>query len=322
MKTLFRLGYVAMSVNVTNSSPSQTMTLKTFAKLENQEAAIHKLERIALSNLHNCLRLLRHNAASDISFFRLSSRLVPLATHERLKGWDYIGALEEGLHELGDFAERHQMRLDFHPDHFVVLNSPKKDVFVSSLLTLTYHLNLLKGMGLSPVHRCVLHVGGAYKNKEQALEQFISNWAYVPQPIQDMVIIENDDKSFTLLECLTLCEKLGLPLVFDYHHHLANHEDPNWFHHWRRVIRTWRDSPHPIKMHISSPKSEKEFRHHADFVDATLFLDFLKKVNGTVPQLDCMIEAKMKDQALFQLMTDLKETGEISPVNGASFYLN
>ncbi|MED2174551.1 hypothetical protein P4V88_21715, partial [Bacillus thuringiensis] len=71
---LVRLGYVAMSVHLKNASPSQTMTYAQFQKIDDRDAAIRKLERIANSNLENCLRLLKHNKGHDISFFRLSSK--------------------------------------------------------------------------------------------------------------------------------------------------------------------------------------------------------------------------------------------------------
>lgn len=321
MRTLIRLGYVAMSVYVKNSSPSQTMTYTRFEKIGDREAALAKLERIAQSNIHNCLRLLKHNEANDIKFFRLSSRLVPLATHEDLEGWRYLAAIKESLQELGEFATDHQMRIDFHPDHFVVLNTQKKDILLNSLKILEYHARLLKGMGIDPTHKCVCHIGGAYNDKPKALERFVSNFAMVPQAIQNMVILENDDKSFDMQDCLYLCEKLGLPMVFDYHHHLANHSDQDWINDWNRVVDTWRYSSHPIKMHISSPKDNKQFRSHSDFIEPEMFLDFLRGIDGSVPEMDCMIEAKKKDQALFQLMHDLKSSGDIDIVDEASFYL-
>ena len=117
-----------------------------------------------------------------------------------------------------------------------------------------------------------------------------------------MIMLENDDTSFTLEDTLYLCEKLDIPLVFDYHHHLAHHQDANWENNWNRVVQTWRHSPLPIKMHISSPKSDKEFRHHSDYVDIDMFFKFLKVIKGSIPQIDCMIEAKRKDEALFKLM--------------------
>lgn len=320
--TLVRLGYVAMSVQLKNCSPSQTMTYSNFKKLENREAAIAKLERISQSNIENCIRLLKHNLAHDIYFFRLSSRLVPLATHDALEGWNYLRAIREKLMELGQFVERHHMRIDFHPDHYVLLNSPKEEVLKKSIETLKLHYKLLKGMEIGPQHRCVMHIGGNYKNREEALERFVTNWGNVPRAIQQMIMLENDDKSFHLQDTLYLCEKLQIPLVFDYHHHLAHHENEDWEKEWERVYKTWETSPLPIKMHISSPKNEQQYRHHADHIDPNMFLDFLHKIKGSVSQIDCMIEAKRKDEALFQLVHDLKEKQEIEFIDKASFYIH
>jgi len=274
-----------------------------------------------LKNLENTLRLLKHNFFNEVHFYRLTSRLIPLANHEALPDWDYMTPLREKLREVGEYAKEKNIRIDFHPDHFVVLNSDKKEVFINSLKTLKMHNLLLKGMKLDPTHRCVLHVGGKYGETEQSLESFIDNWMEVPRGIQKMIMLENDDKSFTLDDTLYLCEKLGIPLVFDYHHHLAHHQNENWQQNWERVVSTWSDSPLPIKMHISSPKSEAEFRHHSDYVDVNMFFEFLKEVKGSVTQIDCMIEAKKKDEALFTLMREIKEREDIEIIDGSSFYL-
>ncbi|MBM7655695.1 UV DNA damage endonuclease [Neobacillus cucumis] len=303
---IVKLGYVAMSVELQQASPSQTMTYAQFSKIKDREAAIRKLERIAQSNIENCLRLLKHNVGNDIQFFRFSSRLIPLANHEELQDWNYIKPLREGLGKLAEFLKDHPMRVDFHPDHFVVLNSLDKDILKNSLKTLAMHEALLKGMEVNPEHRCVLHVGGGYDDKEKALEQFIHNWGFIKPDIQKMIMLENDDTTFTVKEALYLCEKLGIPMVFDYHHHLANHEEEDWVAEWERVVATWSHSSLPVKMHISSPRSEKEFRAHADNVDPEMFIRFLNEVKGTVPEIHCMIEAKQKDAALFQLVADLK----------------
>ncbi|MDQ0255129.1 UV DNA damage endonuclease [Evansella vedderi] len=319
--TIVRLGFVAMSMELKNSSPSQTMTFSQFEKITDREGAIRKLERIALSNLGNCHRLLKHNVANGISFFRFSSKLIPLANHEALQGWDFLSPLKEELKNLGNYIQKHNLRVDFHPDHFVVLNSPKKEILIASLKTLKLHADLLRGMGIDLGQRCVMHVGGSYKDKMGALERFISNWGHVPSFIQTMIMLENDDKSFHLRDTLYLCEKLGIPLVFDYHHHIANFEEKNWVQDWDRVVNTWSTSQLPIKMHISSPKSDKEFRSHADYIDVQMFLKFLNEINGSVPQIDCMIEAKQKDRALFQLMKELKGNTSLEIIDGASFRL-
>lgn len=230
-------------------------------------------------------------------------------------------ALKQPLKEIADFLHENPMRVDFHPDHFVLLNTLKTDTLNNSVKTLAMHHALLKGMGIDPVHRCVLHVGGVYENREKALEQFIHNWGLVSTRLQSMIMLENDDTSFTLHDTLYLCEKLGIPLVFDYHHHLAHYEDINWEAQWERVVGTWEQSMLPVKMHISSPRSEKEFRAHAEYVDVEMFMDFLNGIKGSVPEIHCMIEAKKKDLALFKLAEDLKQIPEIEVIDGSSFLL-
>lgn len=321
MQTLFRLGYVAMSVHVKNCSPSQTMTYSTFQKIPDKDSAMIRLEQIAKSNITNSLRLLKHNRAHDIYFFRLSSRLIPLATHEDLRDWNYISGVKRELEELGSYAKNHEMRIDFHPDHFVVLNTPKKDVFKQAVQTLIYHHRLLRGMKVDPVHRCVIHLGGKYGSKEESLERFVDNWGKIPNAIQKMIMLENDDKTFHIDDVLYVCEKLNIPMVFDIHHHLANQRTKNWGNHWNRIIKTWSGSPLPVKIHISSPKSNKQFRHHADYIDIGQFLNFIQQINGTVKQVDCMIEAKKKDDALFRLTEELRTNNMIKWNNKASFYL-
>lgn len=319
--TIVKLGYVAMSVQLTNASPSKTMTFAQFSKIKDREAAIEKLERISIENLENCLRLLRHNIANDIRFFRFSSKLIPLANHEEVKDWKFMRPLKDILSEIGDYIDENPMRVDFHPDHFVLLNSKKKEIINQTIKTLSMHRSLLKGMRVPTEHRCVLHIGGGYDDRELALEQFIHNFALVPQPIQEMLILENDDTTFHLRDALYVCEKLNVPLVFDYHHHLAHFEEKSqgWEQDWERVVQTWEHSPLPVKMHISSPRDEKNFRAHADYVDPKMFMDFLQGMKGSVPEIHCMIEAKKKDEALFQLMKEMKNYAEIEIIDGASF---
>lgn len=317
--TYIRLGYVAMSMELQNASPSQTMTYAQFSKLKDREAAVRRLERIAQSNLHNCLRLLKHNEASGIEFFRFSSKLVPLADHPDLADWSYMNALKKETDEIKAYLNKYpDMRVDFHPDHFIVLNSQDKDVLKSSIKALTFHYKMLRACGIHPMHRCVLHVGGGYNDKEQALEQFIQNWAYVPAPIQEMIILENDDTLFGVDDVLYLCEKLGIPFVFDLHHHKMNPQG-EFKEKWERIAGTWGHSPLPVKVHLSSPKDRKNPKAHADYVEVSEVLELLKGNGGTAEQIDVMLEAKLKDAAVFQMAKELKDAPGFTQVKGACF---
>ncbi|MEN2466897.1 UV DNA damage repair endonuclease UvsE [Ornithinibacillus sp. JPR2-1] len=317
--TLVRLGYVAMSMELKNASPSQTMTFTQFQKIADREAAIRKLERIARSNLTNYIAITKTYCCIRNPLLPINFKTDSTSISSGAFGLGFYHANKRFI--KGTYIQEHQLRVDFHPDHFVLLNTPNKDVFHQSILTLKMHYLILKEMKIDPTHRCVIHVGGKYMDKEKSLEQFIETWMDVPTGIQKLIMLENDDTSFTLEDTLYLCQKLNIPLVFDYHHHLALHQDSNWQRQWDSIVQSWEHSPLPIKMHISSPKSEKSFRHHADYIDSKLFFDFLHEIRGSIPQIDCMIEAKQKDKALFKLMEEIKNRDDVEVVDGSSFNL-
>ncbi|UOE92956.1 UV DNA damage repair endonuclease UvsE [Alkalihalobacillus sp. LMS39] len=313
---IVRFGYVAMSEMVKNASPSQTMTAKQFATLSNQEAGLGRLERIAKSNIENTLRLLKHNKAHEIEFFRFSSKLVPLVNHPYTEGWKYEKAIAAELKQLGEFVHAEQMRVDFHPDHFVVLNSQSKEITQRSMQTLLYHYKLLKGMNIDPKHRCVLHIGGSKNGKMEGLETFIENFSKIPESLSQMLLLENDDTIYHINDALYLGEKLGIPVVLDLHHHDLNPSEEPIFELWDRIKETWANSPLPIKIHMSSPKEGDMDKRHHDFINHERLLHFLENI--TADQVDVMIEAKKKDKALLKLMAHIKESKRCEILTEAS----
>ena len=327
---IVRFGYVAMSTVIQNSSPSKTMTMKSFMKLNDREAAIRKLERLAAENLHNTLRLLKHSIAHDIRVYRMTSKLIPLATHGDLSDWDPYPALKEGFAEVGQFVKKHGMRVSFHPDHFTVLSTPRPEVLVNSIRDLGHHTNMLKAMGLSASMKNNIHIGGAYGDKPSAAARFEEHFQQLEQDIKERITLENDDKTFNALETLAVSRNLGLPMVLDIHHQWVNNEGEAPWELWPEILRTWDtplaqagsepESPLPPKIHVSSPKSPTDIRSHADGVDVVPLLSFMRKIASNTTHLDVMIEAKLKDGALFGLMKDLAvyESEGVRIVDGAS----
>lgn len=327
---IVRFGYVAMSTVIPNASPSKTMTLKTFQSLADRPAAIRRLESIAAQNLHNTLRLLRHSAASDIRIYRFSSKLIPLATHELLSDWNPYEALHESFMAVGNFIKEHDLRVSFHPDHFTVLSTPRPEVLQASLRDLEHHVAMLDAMGLNGRAKNNIHVGGAYGDKPSAGERFRANVEALPEHIKKRLTFENDDKTFNALETLELCEATRIPMVLDIHHQWVNNEGESASGLWPRILKTWTseyaqadssaDAPLAPKIHASSPKSPSDPRGHADHVDPGPLLDFLRKIAPITKRVDVMLEAKLKDGALFKLMEEFaKYSGDgIEIVDGAS----
>lgn len=130
--------------------------------------------------------------------------------------------------------------------------------------------------------------------------------------------LENDDKTYHTVETLTVCEKEQVPFVFDYHHHMAHLCEASLEELLPRMFQTWERVGNPPKVHISSPKSEKEFRSHADYVDLEFILPFVKLLTGFGRDVDFMIEAKAKDQACLKLVEDMSRLRSFKRVRGAA----
>ncbi|MNM97989.1 UV DNA damage endonuclease [compost metagenome] len=315
IQVIVRFGYVAMSTIVKNASPSKTMTYKSFGQLADREAALRRLEHVAAENLHNTLRLLKHNRAYDIQVYRFSSKLIPLATHGELSDWNPFAALRDDFRAVGDYVKKEKMRVSFHPDHFTVLSTPRPEVLGSSIRDLMHHVSMLDAMGLDARAKNNIHVGGAYGDKKSAGERFVQNVSALPDKLKMRLTFENDDKTFNAPETLELCEQLGIPMVLDIHHQWVNNEGDDPAELWPRILKTWQSpfaqadskpaNPLPPKIHASSPRSESDARSHADHVEAGPLLDFLRRIAPVTERLDVMLEAKLKDGALFDLMEKL-----------------
>jgi UV DNA damage endonuclease len=319
---IIRLGFVAMSIHLKNASPSKTMTVTNFEKLIDREAALRKLTRIAAENLQNSLRVLRHAHAHGLQVYRFTSKLIPLFGHELTRDWDFWGKLGPEFAEVGKFVRDKGMRVSFHPDHFTLLNSAKPDVLENSIADLERHTKMFQEMGLGEDAKLNIHVGGSYKDKEVSMQRFVDHWTQVPEHVQHRLTLENDDKTFTARETLELCERLGIPMVLDIHHHRCNNPEGDDLRDLMpRFFKTWEGTGLPPKIHVSSPKSETDMRHHADYIALEDVMPFFNLVQELSPDidLDVMVEAKQKDDAAMRLADDLAGVPGMERRDGGSF---
>lgn len=323
VKIIIRFGYVAMSMYVADASPSKTMTVTNFEKLMDRQAAIRKLERLALENLHNTLRILRHNRAHDIKVYRFSSKLIPLIGHELLEGWNPImDTLASPFAEIGKYVREHNMRTSFHPDHFTVLSTPRESVLRTSIEDLNRHVQMQEAMGLDEHAKCNIHIGGSYGDKGTSLLRFLDQFEQLEEKIKCRITLENDDKTYTAAETLLVCETLKIPMVLDIHHHQLNHSGEPLAELWSRIADTWILTELPPKIHVSSPKSVRDPKAHADYIEMEDFMSFIRLIAAQTPFLDVMLEAKMKDAALLKLMADLLPLPEVKQVDQAAIEIS
>lgn len=113
---------------------------------------------------------------------------------------------------------------------------------------------------------------------------------------------------------LKICDEVEIPMVLDLHHQCTKN-DEDIFPYLSPIFSTWNKEKTPPKIHLPSPKDEKNFRSHADLVEIESFLSFLENAKGLNRNFDVMIEAKKKDAALFQLMDNIKSKTDYKFIN-------
>lgn len=301
-----RLGYACIcnGVNVTCSSP---YTYNEYLK----EGNLDKLDRVIISNLESLENIIDYNIKNNIHFYRMSSKIIPLATKDDVC-FDYIDKYKVYYDRIGSKIINSNMRVDFHPDQFCVLNSTKKDVVNNSIKILEYHYNLLDVLGVKN-KILVLHVGSSVLGKDNSIKRFINNFNKLPKYLRDCIAIENDDKVFNVADVIKISNIIGVPIVLDYHHHICNKSEFDM----EDVFDSWKDiCP---KVHFSSPKNSKDYRSHSEYINSDDFIKFIENIKEYNYDIDIMIEAKMEDDSLFRLVRELKYKTDYYFVDDTTF---
>ncbi|KAK3370677.1 UV-endonuclease UvdE-domain-containing protein [Podospora didyma] len=274
------------------------------------------VQDLGLANARDIVKMLRWNDKYGIRFMRLSSEMFPFASHE-VHGYKLAPFASTVLAEAGKAAAELGHRLTTHPGQFTQLGSPRKEVVDAAMRDLEYHNELLTLLKLPEQQDrdavMILHMGGTYGDKPTTLDRFRVNYAKLSLEVKRRLVLENDDVAWSVHDLLPICEELNIPLVLDYHHHniifdsskcregthdISQHEI------MERISATWKRKGITQKMHYSEPCSgavtPRDRRKHSPRV---------MTLPPCPPDMDLMIEAKDKEQAVFELMRTFKLPG-------------
>ncbi len=145
-----------------------------------------------------------------------------------------------------------------------------------------------------------IHAGGAYGDKKTALERLEKVIMALPSAIRNRLTLENDDRSYTPRDLLPLCERTGIPFVFDVHHHRCLPDGLSESEVTKEALRTWDQEP---LFHVSSPANGwdgPKLKSHHDYLDPADLPSDWRGLDITVD-----IEAKAKEVAIARLIADL-----------------
>lgn len=291
-----RLGYAC--INTTLPTKFRTCRLATY-----EEKGEAKIKELVVNNLENVLAALKWNVAFNIYFYRISSEIVPLGSHEKMT-WEWWKD-EEIVQLMGAikaYKEMHNIRLSMHPGQFTVLSTPREEVLERSFADLEYHDKILELTGGTDM---ILHGGGKYGDMDGAKERFIMNYQRLSPSIRKKLRLENDDRTYTLPDVLDISETCHVPVCFDIHHHQCHNDGSPLAPMFAKVIESWKTVEGPIKVHISSGKSHEKDRSHHDYVFKQDFVKLMQLVDGV--DVDIMVEAKLKEKAVLKIYEEVFE---------------
>ena len=279
------IGYACLNIGTPNTNIRSVMQ---------RNATPEKLTEVTEHNLAALERMIDYNHKNDIKLFRISSDLIPFGSSPvNTLAWPEIH--KEAFDRIGSKIRKSGMRVSLHPGQYTVLNSPTEDVVERAITDLVYHDKILIALGTDQTNKIVLHVGGIYGDKKEALERFEQNFRRLPEAVRNRLIIENDDRLYNIEDVLTLAHRLHVPAVYDNLHHAINPPpsggtDPYWIAEGKK---TWKAADGNQKIHYSQQALDKRPGAHTDTINLETFLTFHEQLEDK--QIDIMLEVKDKN---------------------------
>jgi UV DNA damage endonuclease len=299
-----KIGYPCINTSIARNA------LSTFRLASYSES---KLAQTVKNNLVYLSKLLRYNAKNDLLFFRISSDLIPFASHPVCKFPWYIIFRPE-LEQIGGYINKHNIRISMHPDQFVVLNSPNEKIVQDSINELIYHCKILDTMRLDETAKVQIHVGGVYRNKVEAIDRFIKTYNNSLQSLDGSIkrrlVIENDDHLYSIKDCLCIHQQTGIPIIFDSFHHECFGNNTEIRNPLKKAMFTWKKNKDGMPMVdyssqdivATSSDSHPIVRRgkHTATIDLKFFKKFLKQTEGL--DFDIMLEIKDKEKSALKAL--------------------
>ena len=277
--------------------------------------------RVSLGYLCEIFAYLRKH---NIHMYRMSSDLAPYATHPTMPQFhNMVRESAADLAHIGRIAREQDLRLSFHPSQFIVLNSENEELTRKSMWDLESQAEMLDRMECGPEAILVVHVGGAYGDRESGWRRWVQTWPRLGEPVRRRLVLENDDIRYSAADVLKVHEATGVTCVWDYQHHWCfNPEGLEMGETLRRFLRTWPTGVRP-KMHLSCARTEmREIKRknrksgkmetvlqppvwtgHADYNNPFETIPFLRSIADV--DVDIMLESKAKDLSLIRLRNDI-----------------
>ena len=286
------LGYACINQTLGKQKPKIT-TNRSMIKRTFLNEGISKSSDLALQNARDLIEIIKWNHKNGFNLFRMTSNLIPWASEFKLSDMPDYRKFSILLNGAGTLAKKYGQRVTSHPGPFNVLVSPTDRVVDNTIKDLTIHGETFDLMGLSrtPYNKINIHCNGVYGDKIAAMDRFCKNFERLPESVQTRLTVENDDKGsmYSVKDLMYIHERIGIPIVFDYHHHTFNTGGLSEQEALELAMSKWGDMK-PIVHYSESKTLEDETakpQAHSDYL--------YSEINTYGHDLDIVVEAKQKE---------------------------
>jgi UV DNA damage endonuclease len=295
------LGYACINMTLGKRKPKIT-TNRSMIKKTFKEKGISYASDLGVKNCLDLVEIIKWNNENGINFFRLSSDLFPWASEYNLTELPHYNRIKNILGAAGVLATKYGQRITSHPGPYNVLVSPREHVVENTISDLTKHGEVFDMLGLSrtPYNKINIHCNGVYGDKIAAMDRFCKNFKRLPESVQTRLTVENDDKAsmYSVKDLMYIHERIGIPIVFDYHHHKFCTGDLSEEEALKLAVSTWGNIK-PV-VHYSESKALHE---RNDKLKPQAHSDYIKEIPNTYGiDVDIMVEAKAKELSIIPFL--------------------
>jgi UV DNA damage endonuclease len=300
---MLQLGYACINMSLQKSKvqTSRGMIKRTF-----KAKGIAYASQLALANVKDLRTVIQWNNANGIKVYRMTSCLFPWFSEYDIFDLPDIDQIADVMADAGRIAMTAGQRLSFHPGPFNVLASPNPNVVAKTIKELDDHSTQMDLMGLpaSPMAKINIHVGGAYGDHASALSRFCDNFKRLQPNTQARLTVENDDKPncySTKMLYAGVSSRIGVPIVFDSHHHDLGPQDLDYHDAFYLARETWQDRGVKQQCHHSNSRKDYEDPTVSRVAHSDWYYTPFEHYGQNV---DVVLECKMKELALLKYKQD------------------
>lgn len=309
-----RFGYACINMTLQKQKPRVTCN-RSMIKRTFQQKGLPYASQLALANSMDLIKHVAWNNAHGIKVFRITSCMFPWHSEYDLTELPDYEAIKSNLEIAGKMAMESNQRLSTHPGQFNVLTSEREEVVLNAVDELDKHGILFDLMGLprSPAAKINIHIGGAYGDRQSAMDRWCKNYERLSDSAKSRLTVENDDRASlysTKMLYDNIVSRTGTPIVFDSHHFACGPQDSSYEEAFLMAVDSWPVGVRP-QCHHSNSRKKYEDPTVKDCAHSDWYYEPFDDCGFSV---DVVLECKKKEIALFKYLKDFVHTTNMAMV--------